>query len=137
MSTVRDSRELERDLLAGVGPADDEDPALGQVVGAPVRGAVDLGQLGIELVGDRRRERDLERAGRDDDLVGPDRTGRRLGDVAAVVARSASDRRVQSHRQIELARVGLKEIGDVVLAWVAIPGRPGKACPAGCCTGPR
>ena len=46
--------QLERDLLAGVGRADDEDPALGQVLRAPVVGAVELRHARVELVGDRR-----------------------------------------------------------------------------------
>ena len=54
ISTSAGVGQLERDLLTRVGRADDEDPALRQILRALVLGAVELGQLGIELVGDRR-----------------------------------------------------------------------------------
>ena len=50
MSTWRDSAELERDLLARVGRADDKNPTLGQLLRALVVGAVKLVQLRVELV---------------------------------------------------------------------------------------
>ena len=85
--------QLERDLLPRVGPADDKDPSFGQIVGALIGRAMELGQLGIELVGDRRRERDLERSGGDDDLVGSNRAGGRLGEISAVVGPSSGGSR--------------------------------------------
>ena len=69
MHLVR-ARELRRDLKAGVATAGDEDRARGDGLRRPVRGAVELSHLGVEAVGDDRRERDLKRAGGDDDLLG-------------------------------------------------------------------
>ena len=69
MDLVR-ARELRRDLKAGIATAGDEDGARRDGLRGPVRGAVKLDDLGVEALGDGRRERDLERTGGDHDLVG-------------------------------------------------------------------
>ena len=64
--------KLRRDLKAGVTAADDENRSLGDVARALVAGAVCLGHVRRELVGERRHARQLEGTGGDDDLVGLD-----------------------------------------------------------------
>ena len=65
-------RQLFGDLIAGVATTDDEHPAVADVPRRAVRGAVHLGHLRPEPLGDRRDERRLEWPGCDHHLVGFD-----------------------------------------------------------------
>jgi hypothetical protein len=63
--------ELRRDLETGVAPTHNQHGPWRDVARLPVPRAVDLEDLRAELTGQSRRERQLERTGRHDDLVGP------------------------------------------------------------------
>ena len=63
------SRDVERDLRAGVARADDEDVAVLELAGVPVVARVELTDRRIELAGEGGDARLVVRAGRDDDLV--------------------------------------------------------------------
>ena len=71
--------ELLRDLAAGVRGADHQHPARGERLGGSVTGAVHLVDVGVELVGDRGDERDVERSGGDHHLPSLERCRRPLG----------------------------------------------------------
>ena len=83
-------RQLLGDLKAGVAAADDEDRAAGHAARAAIGGAVRLEQRRVQLVGQRRHARDVERPGGDDDLVGRDAPAVRELEDEAVVARPAA-----------------------------------------------
>jgi hypothetical protein len=82
--------------------------------------AVDLRHRLVDIVGERRYERRLERPGRDDDLAGRDRLVVRRDDVSAITLGQRRDPRVEPHGQVEGRRVGTQVRGDIVLRWVGV-----------------
>jgi hypothetical protein len=82
--------QLQRDLVSGVPAADDQDGALGKLGRVAVSGAVQLAHVGAERRREGRRARRLERAGRDDDLVGGVRPLAGVDHVGVVLAVTAA-----------------------------------------------
>ena len=88
--------ELLGDLEAGVAAAHDQHRPVGQIVRRAVGAAVELDDVRVEALGDRRDDGHLERPGRDDDLVGLVGAVVELDEVAAARARRTDWTRLSS-----------------------------------------
>ena len=108
------------DLAAGVRGADDQHPPRREVTGALVVRAVELDNIRVEILRDRRNDGNVERSGRDHDLPGVQRLGTRLREVAPVAAGQRGHAHAEADRQLELLRIPVEVVGDVVLARVGI-----------------
>jgi hypothetical protein len=114
-------RELLGDLKAGVAAADHQDRAVGHAARAAVVRAVRLEQRRVQLVGERRHARGVERPGGDDDLVGRDAAAvRELEDEAVVLGRQRPHPAAEPHGQVERPRVLLEVAHHLVAAGIAV-----------------
>ena len=114
-------RQLLGDLKAGVAAADHEDRAVGHAARAAIGGAVRLEQRRVQLVGQRRHARDVERPGGDDDLVGRDAPAvRELEDEAVVLGLQRPHLAAEPDGQVERPRVLLEVGHHLVAAGVAV-----------------
>jgi hypothetical protein len=77
--------ELVRDLTAGLAASDDEDAAVGELLGSPVVPGVELEDVLGQVVAERRRRRSLVGARRDDHGAGGQRVAGRLDAEAVAV----------------------------------------------------
>jgi hypothetical protein len=89
--------ELFGDLKAGVASTYDQHRIVGELPRRPVLGAMALEDVFTEAVGDRRHERDLERSGRDHDLVGRIAPLVKLDQVPALRPPDRADPAAQRH----------------------------------------
>src|SRR5918999_12820 len=126
--------ELLSDLKPGVATTDDEDAALGEVRWRAVGGAVELGNLGRELIRDRRHEPSLERPGRNDNLLRRVAAVLGFNAVGAVGPTDRANATVERDRQIEVLGVVRQVVYDVVAGRVAVrvagKGKPGETAVA-------
>jgi len=81
---------------------------------------VQLQDLRVEASGDRRHERHLEGASRDDDLIGLVRPLVRCDEIVAVGLRERPHARVQLDWQLEALCVFREIVDDLVAARIAV-----------------
>jgi hypothetical protein len=125
---VARSGELPGDLKAGVAAAHHQHLPAGHVSRPAVVGAVELRHVAGELLRDGRDARDLERSGRDHDLVAVQRPVGQLDAVAAVVWVKAGDAAGDLDGQREVTRVA-GEVADNLVARRVVVGLAGKRAP--------
>jgi hypothetical protein len=114
-------RQLLGDLKAGVAATDHEDRAVGHAARAAIGGAVHLEQRRVQLVGERRHARDVERPGSDNDLVGRDAAAvRQLEDEAVVPGLQRPHPAAKPDGQVERPRVVLEVGHHLVAAGIAV-----------------
>ena len=87
----------------------------------------------VELLGDGRDPRRLERPGGDHDLVGGVRAVAQLDHEAAVVAGAdREDLAVELHGQVEVLRVAREVVDDLVAAGIGVGVAREREARAGC-----
>ena len=107
-------------LESGVSAADDHDGSFGNVARTPVARAVHLDDVRREVRGERRHIRDLERTGRNHNLVGLESPCSKVEDEAVVCGCDRLDSAVQLDWQFEGRRVAFEIVDDLVAAGISI-----------------
>jgi hypothetical protein len=117
--------EFKSDLASGVGCSDYQHSAGRDGVWPAVINAMDLPEARIQVLRHRRDEGRLEGSRGNHDVVSLYLSLIGLSLIEMVVSKR-DHLGVKGHRQLEFGCVRLEKVGNVVLAWVAVP--PGGEC---------